>query len=311
MMDGNSMGKTSTERSSLITKGMFVPGARLRMNVIPMIFNTLLPWSVFVAVSFLITFRFHHDYPWFAYIFVVACYFPAVYFGYLAYNAWKRRDPVPQWYRFACLACVLSHSVAFILGEINYESNLLPYYQTKDMKAYPHLDASSERGQNTMDAGRINFADGNHVDISRSWHFTHKQVYCVAPIVGATVPKSGSYDYWAVGINCCAMSSSDFRCGDANKANARSALRSLDFASTPFYRLAVQQAETVHGIFSAHPLFFTWTADPLFVLDTMRESGFSMFLMSCCMYFVFSLLCSVLAAYKFAWIGRIKDAKPM
>lgn len=175
------------------------------------------------------------------------------------------------------------------------------------MKTYPHLDASKERGQSTMDAGRVHFAVGNHVDIARSWHFTHDQVYCVAPIVGATAPTSGSYDYWAVGKNCCGITSSDFRCGDADNANARSALRNLDLASTPYYRLAVQQAETSHGLLSAHPLFFTWTTDPLFTMETMRESGVNVFFLSCCMYFVFTLICSLCAVYKFAWIGRLPD----
>jgi len=295
------------EKTALRNVSGFVPGARLRMNIIPPFFNTLLPWCIFIGVNGVLTFRFHHAYPWFTRFIVLGALLPVFIFGHSAYQVRKRRDPNPKWHKFACLSCFLAHLTATIVGEANFEANLQPYYILQDMKAYPLLDARFERGQNTMDAGRVSFADGNHLDLGKSWHFTRGTVYCVAPIVGASPPSTGSYDYWAVGTDCCSASSADFRCGDYDKMSARSGLRSLDLVSMPLYRLAVQQAEIVHNLFSAHPIFFTWTTDPLAKMQKMKEDGFNMFLMSCFAYFVVCLILMLIAMYKFAWIGRIRD----
>jgi len=94
-----------------------------------------------------------------------------------------------------------------------------------------------------MDAAKIYFSAGSGIDYSRSWHFKHHDTYCVAPIVrkngpgGSTVePETGSIDFFAVGTNCCAVTSSDFRCVE-NSPYSRSGLRVLDDTKTPFYRL--------------------------------------------------------------------------
>lgn len=34
-----------------------------------------------------------------------------------------------------------------------------------------------------MDAGLFYFSQGTKIDFSRSWHFKHGNVYCVAPLV--------------------------------------------------------------------------------------------------------------------------------
>ena len=47
------------EKTALRNVSGFVPGARLRMNIIPPFFNTLLPWCIFIGVNGVLTFRYY------------------------------------------------------------------------------------------------------------------------------------------------------------------------------------------------------------------------------------------------------------
>jgi len=304
------LGGRKKSAHGVLQKGNFVPGARLIMNVIPIFFNTFCPWAVFVGVTICLSFRFHHQRPAGAYFVVALLLTPALIFGSLVYYAKITRDPNPHWYKFGCISCLLAHVIGCIVGYVIYTDHMQPYYLIQDMKFYPLLDVSTEIGQNRMDAGRAMFAVGNHLDLSRSWHFTHGDIYCVAPIVGLQqVNTRGSYDFWAVGKNCCGTSSADFRCGEYDNPRARGGLRDFDFEASPFYRLAVQQADTVHNIFSAHPLFFSWMEDPFWEMEKIGTTGWNNFLIANFSYFAFCLLCTVIAIYKFAWIGRLRSAE--
>lgn len=74
------------------------------------------------------------------------------------------------------------------------------------------------------------------------------------------------YDFWAVGLNCCGTDDQvDFRCGVKVNAHGEvqphhlpKGLRYIDNHDKPFFRLAVAEAEGVHGIKSKHPLFFEY-----------------------------------------------------
>lgn len=306
---GTPNGATFPKKNSYtiaLKKGNFVPGARLIVNVIPTFFNTFCPWAVFVAVTGCLTSRFHHLRPGWAYFVVLLFLAPAFLFGYLARYAKLTRDPNPNWYKFGTISCLLAHILGCIIGHAIFTQHMDPYYQIQDMKFYPLLDVTTEIGQNRMDAGRAVFAVGTHLDLSRSWHFTHGDIYCVAPIVGLQPSTRGSTDFWAVGKNCCGTSSADFRCGAYDNPQARAGLRSFDLEASPFYRLAVKQADAVHNIFSAHPLFFHWMEDPYWEMEKMATDGWNNYLIACFSYFAFCLLCTVMAIYKFVWIGRVK-----
>lgn len=107
--------------------------------------------------------------------------------------------------------------------------------------AEPLSGVTKELGQNLMDAGTVYFAEGSSIDVGKGWHFMSDQAwhgvhnYCVAPIVKGGAPMTGTYDFWAIGKDCCASSSSDFRCGEFDNGMARSGLRLLDDISRPFY----------------------------------------------------------------------------
>jgi len=196
----------------------------------------------------------------------------------------------------------------------NFTTLSRPFYEIEDLKVIHQLHVGSEQGQNFMDAGIVYFAHGSELDRRKSWHFKHHALYCVTPIVDsspqfatATGEASGStpsYDFWAVGTDCCSPSSADFRCGNWGSAKARSAIRVLDDSAIPFYRLAVQQAETLYGVIATHPIFFEWAEDPLAEVNSWSARVFRNYLFQVATALVASLAAAALATGSFSSVGR-------
>jgi len=222
---------------------------------------------------------------------------------------WARKnEPDPMWYSYAALLVFISIIAGTIVGYLLYYDYFSPYYQINDLKVVANIDVGKEVGQDHMDAGLFYFAAGNGIDPKKSWHFKNHDVYCVAPLVPKSgVPVTGTYDFWAVGKNCCSTSASDFRCGAFDNVRARNAIRVLDDQARPFYRLAVQQAESVYGILAAHPIFVEWRQDPLDTINTWQDTGYGKFLLWVFGWFVFCTFCVLVATARFAWIGRAES----
>merc|ERR1719401_761214 len=107
------------------------------------------------------------------------------------------------------------------LGDSNFWENMQPYYDIQNLNDYSSVDPTRMRGQQMMDAGRVQFVSGATVDFTKAYAFQNLDTYCVAPItvnnpkVGSVTPLF-SYDFWAVGTNCCdgnGTSAVNFRCG--------------------------------------------------------------------------------------------------
>jgi len=280
------------------------------MNILPLFINIFVPWMAFILVLGVSSFRLMYLYPitgstliWLAIAFWGACVA-------LAVNR-RRNDPDPAWYSYFAFAWGLAIFSAWLVGKDIFNNYSLPYYMIKDLKVLGHLDASKERGQNVMDAGIIYFADGNKIDAMRSWHFKQGSTYCVAPIIkgqqGKATPETQSFDFWAVGKDCCSTSSSDFRCGAYSNPLARSAIRILDPEDSKMYRLAVEQAETLYGVMAAHPVFVEWSQDPLEVVNSWAARGFNLYIMSVLGAFVVALLGVAVASSNYAWMGRAEN----
>eukprot|EP00439_Symbiodinium_sp_Y106_P075243 s846_g14.t2 len=77
----------------------------------------------------------------------------------------------------------------------------------------------------------------------------------VAPIVGPGVstPLRQTYDFWAIGKDCCSVGASDFRCGSWGSTQAHTGLREVNEADLEYYRLAVQQAASLYDIMALGP----------------------------------------------------------
>lgn len=289
-------------------RGVFVPGMRRRMNIIPMVINVFLPWIFFNTCLTAMGFRLHHHHPWMAWSMVGGCTLLWVGLVYLA--VWARRtEPDPMWYSFAAVAVFIAIVAGTISGLAIYWTYFWEFYSVFDLKTINGLDPGKAEGQHSMDGGMFNFVDGSRLDISKAWHFKNHDLYCVAPIVPRSGQiETGSFDFWAVGKNCCSRTAADYRCGSYSDGQARGGLRMLEQQKGPFYRLAVEQAKSVYNIRADHPIFVEWLEDPRATINSFEHRGYSRFLVWSCAHLCFSTLCVLVAVWKFAFIGRLPAA---
>jgi len=289
------------------SRSVFSPGQRIRMNVLPMFGNIFVPWGIFILLLAVMSFSMMYKSPGIGHTITALCIIFWLVTLLVALNR-RKSDPEPSWFSYFSLSVGVGVFAALLIGMNIFNKYSLPYQLIKDLKVIGHLDASKEHGQNVMDAGVLYFAEGNIIDATRSWHFKQGSVYCVAPIIkgepGKAVSETGSFDFWAVGKDCCSVSSSDFRCGAYANPLARSAIRVLGDEDRKYYRLAVEQAETLYGVMATHPIFFEWSQDPLAVINSWNSKAFSSYVIAAIAGFVLSLLAVSVASCKFAWIGR-------
>jgi hypothetical protein len=192
--------------------------------------------------------------------------------------------PLLFWAWLPCLTlslCLFCGLLAFFFGRYIWESSLSPYHQLGHLQAYRGIDTDIALGSQLMDAGLVDFVPFTQIDRSRGGCFVGAgNTYCVSPILkGGQLhasgtggsPRAGSYDYFAVGINCCVCPNIDFRCGEWNNPQAVGGIRSLDYAARPFFRLAVEDWSASYNKVSNHPLFFEWTENPRATWSKMFE----------------------------------------
>lgn len=169
----------------------------------------------------------------------------------------------------------------FFLGDRSYWTYKTEIYSYSDLVSYVDIDPAKDSGTSYMDSGHVYFKENSYVLKNRYAKFHNGETYCAAPIVngpfkatsstnnanvvnGYIVPASGSFDWWAVGTNCCSgKGASNFTCGDIANPLSRSGMRLLSDNERPFYVLAVQEWSATYGLPSKHPLFFHWVKDPL------------------------------------------------
>lgn len=321
-MQGKRLARTDEERADMEARlaeklqlvggrTVFFPGHRVRMNIVPMFLNLFGPWLVFICCCGLTGF-------WLMYkdSRIVKAALLNVFMLWLcaAMFAYRARKDInePSWYTYLALMLGLAAAGGVASGLSIFFSFSKPYYDVSNLKVAHNLDVGRELGQNLMDAGIAYFAHGNRLAPLKSWHFKHRTLYCVAPIVSNdTKAETGTYDFWAVGEDCCAVEAPDFRCGAWANPAARSGIRVLDSQDLMYYRLAVKQAETLYGIVATHPIFFTWVQDPVAEINSWSLQAYKNYVFLVALAFVASLICLVGVTAKFAWIGRASSAYGM
>lgn len=169
-----------------------------------------------------------------------------------------------------CIAAflIIMAAVGFIAGLVLGNENAAiarPFHDIESLALYVDVEPGAS-GQQLMDAGRIFFKPGSHLEMGKSMSFKNGNVYCVAPVTSSArssaLGDAVSYDFWAVGVNCCSGARSDFHCGEHSNPLAAAGLRLMDDSQRPFFRLAVQQAEAAYNIHAPHPIFVNWMQDP-------------------------------------------------
>lgn len=296
-MYGTTQGAGATSKPSAI----FAQGKRRRMNLVAIILNIFFPWLVFSMLYAVLSFSFHYQHPAWAWVIFALGFVCVIISAALGYRA-RKQDKEAMWYNFSTLALLIAVITAGVVGDMNFWYSMQPFYDIENLNTYPNVDPGTWEGQRMMDAGRVYFSEGTKLDTKLAMGFKNLDLYCVAPIVNEGTPAS--YDFWAVGLNCCSGVAADFRCGQFNNIHARSGLRLMRDDQRPFFRLAVQQAESAYGVKANHPLFFYWTQDPVADMNVYRDDGFKYFLLGIFTHFAFNLFCVVCAVVGFSKIGN-------
>ncbi|CAK9068717.1 unnamed protein product [Durusdinium trenchii] len=177
--------------------------------------------------------------------------------------------------RFPCwklLLCLLGAVSGGLVGHHLWEHYWQQYSEVSLLKAYRGIDPSVVPGTQIQDAGAVDFVSSAGIDSEHAGCFMNAgRTYCIAPIVTngtmlhniGGAPRYGSYDYFAVGVDCCSCPDINFRCGAWRHPWAEGGIRSTDLEARPFYRLAVEAWASSYRKTAAHPLFFEWVESPV------------------------------------------------
>jgi len=300
----------------------FARGQRQRLNVVPIFQCFFLPWLLFCGIYALVSFEMHYTSPGLCWALAgLALFFVLLCGGYLVVAAWFRSREAayrggepsaksPSWLTFLVVSSLVAWLLAVVLGNLNFWTNMQQHYDYTNLNEYTEVNPARMRGKQLMDGGRVVFTNNSAIDLRRSMGFKNLDTYCVAPITirspsaGTELPLQ-TYDFWAVGLDCCTSNAADFHCGDFASRSAHQGLRLLRDDQRPFFRLAVQQAEAAHGIKATHPLFFYWTNDATAEMNFFRDEGYKYFLVGMLAHFGWQALIVALAVAGFAKIGQL------
>lgn len=274
--------------------------SRKRMNVVAVTLSLFMPWVIFMLVSAMLSFSVHYKSPGIcsAVVTVLGVLLTAL-FLISAVNLYRSRmselpeREEPSWSLFLYTTALVALILAVAVGNENFWSNMEPYYDVVNLNTYADVDPARVRGQEIMDAGRVTFVAGSRLDLNRSMGFKNMETFCIAPITSGSVEGNAplaSYDFFAVGKDCCTGNSADFKCDAYDRRDAKAGVRLVRDGDRAFYRLAVQQAQSAYSIKATHPLFFHWVLDPVASTEEYRRSGLKMYLLGMFGHFGFQLL---------------------
>lgn len=278
-----------------------------RMNAISILMCLFIPWLLFCAVFSVRTFSIRESNAGLATGVVLCAALLILVVAMLAYQSLQKKwhgDPryEPMWYIFLFLTMLLAFILALLGGEWIWQNTFAAHYGMEHLNEYSYIDPSRMRGQQIMDAGIIHFVPGAALDTRLSLGFRNNDVYCVSPISVGAAPLA-SYDFWAVGLNCCSGSPGDFKCGDYQSTSNVGGMRLMNDGQRAYYRLAVQQAEAMFNIRADHPLFFHYVADPQSESDSVYAEGWKYYTIGMVAHFCLQLFLVVIATILFGKIG--------
>lgn len=274
--------------------GAAAPGNRSNIGI--MLASLVLPWVIFGLTFSMMSFYFHYRYPRNTQLFLVALFLFVA--GLAAASVSAARSGAggkhgSAWSMVLAGSVLMAFFLGLLAGDWNYMEHMSKFYDVLNLNTYENINPASTVGHQLMDGGRITFVEGSHLDVNKAIGFKNLAVYCVAPIVNsaADAPSTGSFDFWAVGKDCCTGEIGDFgSCGATDDPNVHAALRLMDDELRPYFRLAVQQAEATFNIKATHPMFYTWLSSPDTEMVRYEEQGYKSFIIGLFMFFAFQAL---------------------
>lgn len=255
----------------------------------------IVPLLIFVVTFYMMSFSVRY-YSWLlAYVVAFLMLAGALAFGWMAYGASQGKGGDTLWLGLLCLLSIVAWSWAFFAADSNFQNYMQPYFELQQLNVYNSVDPSTSSGNQYMDFGVIGFVPGALIDSSKAMAFKNGQTYCAAPVlVNGTNPAS--YDFWAVGLNCC-HNQYDYNCG---RLNAHSGLRVARESLRSFYELTVMQAAATHDIKANNPVYFEMVADPGMQINGFQDIGLKTFLSATISFVCTALVVVVIAAFAFS-----------
>jgi hypothetical protein len=276
----------------------FARAPRKHVAVGVLIFNLFAPWILYMFLLTVLSFKTHYSDPAICNMVVFFCGVVVAMLAWSAFAAIRtkktRGDGEPFWYIFMFFSAAIALVAGYVVGSMNFSHNMVPFYDVQNLNFYQSVNPQTTKGQSLMDMGRVVFTVDSRLDLTHSMGFKNDDTYCVAPIVSGN-GTSKSYDFWAVGLNCCSGHRSDFACGEFNNPLAHAGLRLMRSDLRPYFRLAVQQAESAYSIQARHPVFLYWMQDPNQEVAAYEDAGYHHFLVGAIGFLGFQL-CLVGAA---------------
>jgi len=293
-----------SENTPGLPKARFSHAHRRRNNVVVIILSTLVPPAIFAAVNAALSFSIHFDHPTACWLVVALCLVATIAAGVLAIQArresWRATSQLAAaWLVFLAVFSVVAFVAAVVLGRHHYWVSTLPLREAESLSAYHDVDPSSRTGSQMTDAGLVSFVKTSHLDLGKAMMFKNDDMYCVAPIVSDKTTKT--YDFWAVGVDCCAT---EFQCAHYDDPNAHSGVRLLREDQEGYFKLAVQQAQAAYGIRSGQPLFFYWAHDTVSELKAFEDEAKHSVTFECSMFLAFQVTAVIIAVVLFGVWGR-------
>jgi len=231
------------------------------------------PLLIFIATYYMMSFYPRYLSNYLAYGVAGILLLVSLGFGVLAFNATEKTGGDPLWLGLLSLLCVVAWIWAFLYGNSSFYDHMQPYYDLQQLNVYQGVDPSTMNGNQFMDFGILGFVESASVARNLSMAFKNGDTYCAAPLrVNASVPES--YDFWAVGINCCS-SQHDYNCGEFK---AHSGLRVARESLRSFYQLTVQQAAATYDIPVNNPIYFEMVTDPADRINGRQDEALKNFL---------------------------------
>lgn len=183
----------------------------------------------------------------------------------------------PSWFLFLFVTSAAALIAGWQLGERNFQSYFETYYEITNLSLYSAIDPAKTMGKQLMDVGQVVFTPGSKLDLTLWANVTQgNNNFCVAPITSSATPLA-QYDFWAVGINCCSKATG-FQCPDYNNTLAHAGVRLMDKENLPSFKLAVNFAGANYSITVGHPVFLTWTEDPIAAVNGLRGGSLPCYL---------------------------------
>lgn len=304
------------ELQSLVKLGeeasLFNPGKRKRLNLVGILVGLVVGPIMFYCVLEVLSseYRFHNPKKAIAYWSLSLIAVALVASMGCAHD--RARDREPTWYGVILLTMLTAIISGSIAGDYLYINFMLPYFDMTSLNEYPNVNVASELGDSYLDAGFVGFSDGSQLDFEKPGSYRHGDVFCVVPIINTKVnqgvPKTGQYDFWAVGKNCCNTPPKVFRCGDYHDPATRSGLREINLQDRQYYLHAVQQAMSTYEISSQYPMFFQWVKDPVEIANAFAIEGLQWYRICLFGYIVVNTLIVGIALVFFGRLGYLKRA---